>query len=113
MLTASIVLVGWVAMFLVFWRKLTLCSDRIRNDARRIEDLSTRVADMEQTIAIARAVRSTEDAKGVAAAAAVVSKKLTVRSTRTSQAQHPLGEPWAQQGRAGVQSSHDIAQRGY
>ena len=114
MLTIALVFAGWAGMFVIFWRMLERNSARIRNDAQRqIEALSERVADLEQTIAIARALRSPSDATGTAAVVALVSKKVTVRSMRTALPLHPLGDPWAQQGRSGVQSSHDVAQRGH
>ena len=118
MLTVAFVIAGWAVAFIVFWRMQARSSARIRNDAQKqIEALSARVADLEQTIAIAHALRAPEatrkNAAAAAGVAALMSEKVMVRSLKTPQTLHPLGDPWAQQGRAGVQSSHDIAQRGH
>jgi len=114
MLTAAFVIAGWV-IFMLFWRTLARHSARVRAEAQKqIEALSSRVADLEQTIAIAHALRSPEtDAKSAAAVVALVKQRVVVRSVNKPPSLHPPGDPWAQQGRAGVQSSHDIAQRGH
>ena len=115
MLTAAFVIAGWAVVFIIFWRMLARSSAQVRAEAQKqVEELSARVADLEQTIAIAHALRSPEnDAKGAAAVVALVKQKVVVRSVNKPSALHPLGDPWAQQGRTGVQSSHDIAQRGH
>ena len=115
MLTAAFVIAGWAVVSIIFWRMLVRNSARIRAEAQKqIEALSARVADLEQTIAIAHALRSPEaNAQGAAAVVALVKEKVLVRSVKKPAALHPLGDPWAQQGRTGVQSSHDIAQRGH
>jgi len=116
MLTAAFVIAGWAVVFIIFWRMLARSSARVRAEAQQqIEGLSARVADLEQTIAIAHALRPPDaagkNASTAASIAALVSERVMVRSVRKPLTMHPLGDPWAQQGRAGIQSSHDIAQR--
>jgi hypothetical protein len=116
MFIVAFVIAGWAVLFMLFWRMLARDSARVRAEAQKqIESLSARVADLEQTIAIAHALRPPDTAgKNVSAAAGIavlVSEKVMVRSVRKPLTMHPLGDPWAQQGRAGIQSSHDIAQR--
>lgn len=116
MLIAAFVIAGWIVAFVVFWLMLSRSSARVRADAQKqIEALSARVADLEQTIAIAHALRPPESARKNAAAAAgiaaLVQEKVMIRPAKMPQALHPLGDPWAQQGRARVQFSHDIARR--
>ncbi len=117
MFTVALVIGGWAIIFVIFWRMLAASSARIRNHAQKqIEGLSARVADLEQTIAIAHALRPPEATRknaAAAAAAALLNEGVLVRSAKTPLTMHPLGDPWAQQGRAGVQSSHDIALRGH
>jgi hypothetical protein len=116
MLIVPFVIAGWAVIFMLFWRMLARHSARVRAEAQQqIEGLSARVADLEQTIAIAHALRppdaTRKNVSAAASVAALVSEKVVIRSVRKPLTMHPLGDPWAQQGRAGIQSSHDIALR--
>ena len=73
MLIVPFVIAGWAVIFMLFWRMLARHSARVRAEAQQqIEGLSARVADLEQTIAIAHALRSPEtDAKSAAAVVAL------------------------------------------
>jgi hypothetical protein len=117
MLTVAFVVAGWAAIFVLLVHLLGRTSARIRIESQKqIEALSARVADLEHMIAITRALRPAHATrKDVAAAsvAALVSERVLLSPVTKPQTLHPLGDPWAQQGRAGVQSSHDIAQRGH
>ena len=117
MLTLAFVVAGWAAIFVLVVHLLGRTSARIRLESQKqIEALSARVADLEHMVAITRALRPPDAVrKDVAAAsvAAVVREKVLVVPATKPQTLHPLGDPWAQQGRAGVQSSHDMAQRGH
>ena len=117
MLTVAFGVAGWAAIFVLLVHLLGRTSARIRLESQKqIEALSARVADLEHMIAITRALRPADAArKDVAAAsvAAFVREKVLVSPVTRPHPLHPLGDPWAQQGRAGVQASHDVAQRGH
>lgn len=117
MLTVAFVVAGWAAVFVLLVHLLGRTSARLRIESQKqIEALSARVADLEHMVAITRALRPPDAIRkdvAAASAAALVRERVQVFPVTKPQTLHPQGDPWAQQGRAGVQSSHYIAQRGH
>jgi acyl transferase domain-containing protein len=116
-LTVSVTIAGWVVVYVALRRLLMHNNARLRLEFRRqVESL---VACVEEATTVSIAVSETVCEAGIpapenaiaAAAAALASKKIQVRALPVDHAN--AGNRWAQQGRAGVQSSHDIAQRGH
>jgi uncharacterized membrane protein len=118
LLTVSVTTIaGWVMVYVALRRLLMHNNARLRQEFRcQVESL---VACVEEATTVSVSVSETvrdsatpapENAIA-AAAAALATKRIQVRALPPDRAS--AGDRWAQQGRAGVQSSHDIAQRGH
>jgi hypothetical protein len=116
MLTVAMVIAGWIALYVVVRRMLARNSARLRQEfQRQIDSLVARVR-AEQSVLIRPSAAPEEPANNsvnaiAAAAAALAVKKVHVRAVQPVETRP--SDPWAQQGRAGVWSAHDIAQRGH
>jgi hypothetical protein len=118
MLTAALVIAAWAALFVVVRVMLARSCSLLRQDfQRQIDALAARldsiaaVADLLSTSVADEIAPDSAHSKG-AAAAILATKKIHVRPVKPPPA-HAAGDPWAQQGRTGVHSSHDIVQRGH
>jgi hypothetical protein len=115
MLTVALVIAGLVALPVVMRIMLARSSTRLRQEfQQQIDAFTARVeaagaAPAQRSPAPSTEITQTDNAIA-AAAAALGARKVHVRPAKP-QPTHPVGDPWAQQGRAGVWSSHDIAQR--
>jgi hypothetical protein len=112
MLTAAFVIAGWISLYIAMRVMLAQNIARLRQEFQReiaaVESRFDTVPPVALTVEMAH-----ESGNAIAAvAAAIAAKKVHVRAVQPQQT-HPVGDPWAQQGRANVQSSHDIAQRGH
>lgn len=117
MLIAGIVIAGWIALYLMVPIILARDNARLRGEfQQQINALTVRfeAAGLSAAQGVAPAGETLQESGNAiaAVAAALAAKKVHVRAVQPQQT-HPLGDPWAQQGRANVQSSHDIAQRGH
>lgn len=117
MLTAAFVIAGWIALYIAMRVMLAQNIARLRQDFKQeIAAVESRFhsAGMATVPPVALTVEMAQESVNAiaAAAAALATKKVHVRAVQTQQTR-PVGDPWAQQGRANVQSSHDIAQRGH
>jgi hypothetical protein len=115
MLTLALVIAGWISLYVVVRIMVARSCARLRDDfQRQIECLAGRVEAAGSTAARPSAsMRATmrEPASIIAAAAAgLAARKIQVRPVTPTQP-HPVGDPWAQQGRGSVHLSHDLAQR--
>jgi hypothetical protein len=117
MLTIVLVLAGWVSLYIVVRMMVARSCARLRDDfqkqigclAGRIEASGTTAAQPSSSVQVI----GRESASIIAAAAAgLAAKRIQVRPVKPT-VTHPAGDSWAQLGREGVHSSHDIAQRGH
>jgi acetylornithine deacetylase/succinyl-diaminopimelate desuccinylase-like protein len=114
MLTVAFMIAGWIAFYVVvritmeqnsarlrqeFQRELVFLTARVRTEAAREIQPSTLAPGPSQMVSAV-----------AAATAALGATKVHIRPARP-QAARTDGDLWAQHGRAGVWSSHDIAQR--
>jgi hypothetical protein len=128
LLTAAIVIVGWLAMFISLRGTLKrACADLRLEFQRQIDSLSARVAAIDQAAdtqtAAAPEVLSPREGQApgeitpetlatiTEAVTALFSRKVRVRSVKILPTPDAIVNPWAQHGRAVVQASHDFSQR--
>ncbi len=117
MLTVALVLAGWISLYIVVQMMVARSSARLRDDfQKQIDCLAARIEASEtaevEPSASAQVIGPESASIIAAAAAGLAVRKIRVRTVKPTSA-HPVGDPWAQLGREGVQSSHDIAQRGH
>ena len=115
MLTAALVIAGWIVVYVVVRMMMARSSVRLREDFRQQIDLLATRVERSETSAVQPSVPAAGTGREsvnvlAAAGAAFATRKIIVRPANRQQV-HAGGDPWAQQGRAGVWSSHDIAQR--
>jgi hypothetical protein len=117
MLTLTLVIVGWISLYVVVRRMVARSGARLREDfQQQIDGLASRVevaaTTVPRTQAVTHAIAQESVSIIAGAAAGLSARKIQVRPVKPTPA-HPVGDPWAQLGREGVHSSHDIAQRGH
>lgn len=115
MLAVAFVIAGGIVIYIVVRMMLAQTSARLRKEFQQKIDALTARVETEGTAAVGTsAAPSAEIPQTVgaiaAAAAALGATKVQVRPVKPTQTR-PGGDPWAQQGRAGVWSAHDLAQR--
>ena len=131
---AALVIAGWLSVFVSLRRSLTRTSEDLRKDLQRqIDSLSASVRALEQPIgkptlvkevtppgvqAQASAATSGSDEitpETLAAIAdtitALLGRKIHIRSVKVLGPPHAIPNPWAVQGRAVIQASHNRAQQ--
>jgi hypothetical protein len=108
MLIVTFVIGGWIAFYVAVRRMLAQNSARLRQEFwGEINALAARPEPAQPPAAQS----AHASVSAIAAAAAVLATtKVHVRPVKPAQTR-PVGDPWAQQGRAGVWSAHDLAQR--
>jgi hypothetical protein len=116
MLMVTIVIAGWIAVCAVVRSMLARNSARLRQEFQQQIDLLAARFGAEQSVLTRPSAAPEEPANNsvnaiAAAAAALAVKKVHVRAVQPAETRP--SDPWAQQGRAGVWSAHDIAQRGH
>jgi hypothetical protein len=137
LLIAALVIAGWIAVFISSRRALEW---KCAEPQRQIDSLSARVRDLEQAAeartlsAVAESVK-TEPSAGTAVPSvaaqsqaleeitpetlatiaetvtALLGRKVRVRSVKLLPTPDAIVNPWAQQGRAVIQASHNLSER--
>jgi hypothetical protein len=111
MLTATLVIAGVAALYVIMRMMLARSSAHLRQEFQeQLSVLRARLETAKPSGAASTEIPQTVGAVA-AAAAALGAKTVHVRPAKP-QTTRPVGDPWAQQGRVDVWSSHDIAQRG-
>ena len=126
LLTTAIVIVACLAVFVGLRRTLKRMSAELRLEFQRQADsLAARVAVLEQEVDTPAAPAATSTAEAQAAdeitpetlatiaetVAALLGRKVQIRSVKILPVPDAIANPWAQRGRAIVQASHDFSQR--
>jgi hypothetical protein len=114
MLTVALVLAGWVSLYIVVRMMVARSCARLRNEfQQQIDCLAARTETAEMRPSSSGQGIGQQSASVIAAAAAgIAARRIQVRAVRPTSAL-PVSDPWSWLGREGVQSSHDIAQRGH
>lgn len=132
-LVALLVLGGWAATYialrLAMRRKMEDFRRQLRETRDQINALNETITKMRAEVVEPVVVPSASpvDAEPVpeseispemlviiaAAVTTYLGKKVRIRSAQLLQTPYELFNPWAQQGRAVIQASHDLTQRGY
>jgi acetylornithine deacetylase/succinyl-diaminopimelate desuccinylase-like protein len=117
MLIAALVIAGWVVVYVSSRRALRRTREELRLEfQRRIEALSANVTALERTAAgatqKAEEINSETLATIAETIAALLGRKVHIRSVKILETPSAVSNPWAQQGRVIVQASHNVAQRG-
>ncbi len=128
LLTAALVIAGWVVVFIGLRRTLKRTRAELRHEfQRQIDSLSARLEVLERAAdtrtAAAPAVLSPREGQApgeitpetlatiTEAVTALLGRKVRVRSVKILPTPDAIVNPWAQHGRAVVQASHDFSQR--
>ncbi len=141
LLTATLVIAGWIVLLIALRRGLARRCDELRLEFRRqIDSLSASVTALERTIATRNASAQGESTVTSAGAAsedvaqgpltqasdeitpeilaaitktitALLGRKVHVRSVKLLATPDAASNPWAQNGRAVIQASHNFSQR--
>jgi len=128
LLTAAIVIAGWLAMFFSLQRTLKrACADLCLEFQRRIDSLSAGTGAIERAAdtqtATAPEVLSPREGQTpgeitpetlatiTEAVTALLGRKVRVRSVKILPTPEAIVNPWAEHGRAVVQASRDFSQR--
>jgi hypothetical protein len=126
LLTTAIVIAGCLAVFVGLRRTLKRTSAELRVEfQRQVDSLAARVAVLEQEVDAPTAPAALSTAGAQAAdeitpetlatiaetVAALLGRKVKIRSVKILPAPDAIANPWAQRGRAIVQASHDFSQR--
>jgi hypothetical protein len=128
LLTAALVIAGWLAVFISLRRTLKrTCADLRLEFQRQIDSLSASVRALEQAADTRGTAVSAVSSPGEAQApeeitpetlatiaetiAALLGRKVHLRSVKILPTPDAIANPWAQHGRAVVQASHNFSQR--
>jgi hypothetical protein len=126
LLITAIVIAACLAVFVGLRRTLKRMSAELRLEFQRQADsLAARVAVLEQEVDTPAAPAATSTAEAQAAdeitpetlatiaetVAALLGRKVQIRSVKILPVPDAIANPWAQRGRAIVQASHDFSQR--
>lgn len=126
LLTTAIIIAACLAVFVGLRRTLKRMSAEFRLEfQRQVDSLAARVAVLEHEVdapAVPAALSATEAqaadeitpetlATIAETVAALLGRKVQIRSVKILPAPDAIANPWAQRGRAIVQASHDFSQR--
>jgi hypothetical protein len=128
LLTAALVIAGWVVVFIGLRRTLKRTCAELRPEfQRQIDSLSTRIGALERAADTQTAAASAVSSPGEAQApeeitaetlatiaetiTTLLGRKVRIRSVKILPTPDTTVNPWAQHGRAVVQASHDFSQR--
>ena len=128
LLTAALVIAGWLVVFIGLRRTLKRTCAELRPEfQRQVDSLSARLEVLERAAdtrtATASAVLSPREAQApeeitaetlatiAETITALLGRKVRIRSVKILPTPDATANPWAQQGRAVVQASHDFSQR--
>jgi len=126
LLTTAIIIAACLAVFVGLRRTLKRMSAELRLEfQRQVDSLAARVAVLEQEVDAPAAPAATSTAEAQAAdeitpetlatiaetVAALLGRKVQIRSVKILPVPDAIANPWAQRGRAIVQASHDFSQR--
>jgi hypothetical protein len=126
LLTTAIIIAACLAVFVGLRRTLKRMSAELRLEfQRQVDSLAARVAVLEQEVDTPAAPAATSTAEAQAAdeitpetlatiaetVAALLGRKVQIRSVKILPVPDAIANPWAQRGRAIVQASHDFSQR--
>ena len=126
LLTTAIIIAACLAVFVGLRRTLKRTSAELRLEfQRQVDSLAARVAVLEQEVDTPAAPAATSTAEAQAAdeitpetlatiaetVAALLGRKVQIRSVKILPVPDAIANPWAQRGRAIVQASHDFSQR--
>jgi hypothetical protein len=126
LLTTAIIIAACLAVFVGLRRTLKRTSAELRVEfQRQVDSLAARVAVLEQEVDAPTAPAGLSSAEAQAAdeitpetlatiaetLAALLGRKVQIRSVKILPAPDAIANPWAQRGRAIVQASHDFSQR--
>ena len=126
LLITAIVIAACLAVFVGLRRTLKRMSAELRLEfQRQVDSLAARVAVLEQEVDTPAAPAATSTAEAQAAdeitpetlatiaetVAALLGRKVQIRSVKILPVPDAIANPWAQRGRAIVQASHDFSQR--
>ncbi|MGD0268501.1 MAG: hypothetical protein ABSB14_05520 [Candidatus Sulfotelmatobacter sp.] len=126
LLTTAIIIAACLAVFVGLRRTLKRTSAELRLEfQRQVDSLAARVAVLEQEVDAPAAPAATSTAEAQAAdeitpetlatiaetVAALLGRKVQIRSVKILPVPDAIANPWAQRGRAIVQASHDFSQR--
>jgi hypothetical protein len=125
LMMVAAVIAGWVIVYLGSRRSMKRSGAAIRQELQeQIDARSAKVAALERTEGARRgpatgAETRTEDevtpetlAMIADTIAALLGYKVQIRSVKNVPVPSAIANPWAQQGRAVIQASHNLAQRG-
>jgi hypothetical protein len=124
MLIAALVITGWVLVYISSRRALRRTREELRVEfQRQINALAANVNAPERTAASAARSQATVTqapeeitpetlATITETIAALLGRKVRIRSVKMLETPSAVANPWAQQGRVIVQASHNVAQRG-
>jgi hypothetical protein len=126
LLITAIVVAACLAVFVGLRRTLKRTSAELRLEfQRQVDSLAARVAVLEQEVDAPTVPAALSTAEAQAAdeitpetlatiaetVAALLGRKVKIRSVKILPAPDAIANPWAQRGRAIVQASHDFSQR--
>jgi hypothetical protein len=126
LLTTAIIIAACLAVFVGLRRTLKRTYAELRLEfQRQVDSLAARVAALEQEVDVPTAPAALSTAEAQAAdeitpetlatinetVAALLGRKVQIRSVKILPAPDAIANPWAQRGRAIVQASHDFSQR--
>jgi len=126
LLTTAIIIAACLAVFVGLRRTLKRTSAELRLEfQRQVDSLAARVAVLEQEVDTPAAPAALSTAEAQAAdeitpetlatiaetVAALLGRKVQIRSVKILPVPDAIANPWAQRGRAIVQASHDFSQR--
>jgi hypothetical protein len=126
LLTTAIIIAACLAVFVGLRRTLKRTSAELRLEfQRQVDSIAARVAVLEQEVDTPAAPAATSTAEAQAAdeitpetlatiaetVAALLGRKVQIRSVKILPVPDAIANPWAQRGRAIVQASHDFSQR--
>jgi hypothetical protein len=126
LLTTAIIIAACLAVFVGLRRTLKRMSAELRLEfQRQVDSIAARVAVLEQEVDTPAAPAATSTAEAQAAdeitpetlatiaetVAALLGRKVQIRSVKILPVPDAIANPWAQRGRAIVQASHDFSQR--
>jgi C4-dicarboxylate-specific signal transduction histidine kinase len=129
-LIAALVVAGWIAVFISSRSSLQRACAELRSEfQRQIDSLEAKIESLERTVRAPAAVPAVAASSIATQAqpsekiapetlatitetvAALLGRKVHVRSAKILPAPDAAANPWAQRGRAIVQASHDFSQR--
>jgi hypothetical protein len=128
-LVAALVIAGWVTVYIGSRRLLKRTCAELRLEIRRqIDALSASVIALERTVGtlaagasatLSPAEKQTRDeitpetmATIAETITALLGRKVHIRSVKVLQVPNAIANAWSQQGRAVIQASHNLAQKG-